>query len=149
MVSLLLSLGGRIGGIYTCMWVVSVLSWESGHFPSIGVSVPMPNSNNKPQHQANPLPSLADSSQPAIGTPTGTEPLASGSAEAGGFLLLSYDPADLIGRRFLFRRLEARLEAVAELPSATWIHADGTVQYVELPEVCDGPDLIEPEPKFG
>lgn len=46
----------------------------------------MPNSNNKPQHQHNPLPSLADSSQPAIGAPTGTEPLASGSAEAGVIL---------------------------------------------------------------
>lgn len=44
----------------------------------------MPNSNDKPQHQYNPLPSLAGTSQDTD-MPAGTEPLASGSAEAGDF----------------------------------------------------------------
>lgn len=42
---------------------------------------------------------------------------------------------DLIGRRFRFERSgEGKLEPVEELPSATWIHPDGTIQPVDLPK---------------
>ena len=51
------------------------------------------------------------------------------------------DLKDLIGRKYLFRRdLNGNAIPVKELPSATWLHPDGSAQSVPLDSVasyCD------------